>query len=39
VPADDDVAGLLVEEHADRVVLGGTAGIHGGEAAERWPCR
>jgi hypothetical protein len=35
VAADDDVAGLLVEERADRVVLGGTAVIHGGEVAER----
>jgi hypothetical protein len=35
VSADHDVVGLLVEEGADRAVLGGTAGIHGGEAVER----
>ena len=35
VPADDDVAGLLVEEDADRIVLGGTVGIDRGEPAER----
>ena len=34
VTADEDVAGLLVEERADRVVLRRAARIHGGEAGQ-----
>src|SRR5580700_7407459 len=32
--ADEDVAGLLVEERADRVVLGRALGVDGGETGQ-----
>jgi hypothetical protein len=39
VAADEDVAGLLIEERTDRVVLGCAARVHGGEARQRLALR
>src|SRR5262249_60332316 len=35
VLADGGIVGLLVADQAERVVLGGAVGVHGGEAADQ----